>query len=462
MDGSDKSTRQIEENYYGTVKELSIDNPLMKEVVELDHALRKLKSQCKSHGNEVSHAHRMMQSIPAEIDKEKGYGDKIKQDMAKRLPEAKGEAFSIVLEGKTIIERKEAGSLLKVLAHSLSKDSKNKNDVMEKPVGSYAGMNLVIRSTPYDPYSIAKVSACGTNFRYSADIHNESDPVGLCRSLHIQIYKGMEKMLEDSKQKIDMKEANLGEFSKLAQSSFPKQEELEVKGKRYNEVMDLLKKDNERKGPETQNPKNIPWTQLGRMDQEQIHEVVRTFLSSVSVEPEPEKKITTCTELQSAILEKYQVKLPPSVISTIENNVTTGKLDIQTAYVSVCSTIEKTKKTDFKWDLGKSGENRDAAFVKDSSVVSPGDVIIRKVQDVENERFDAYKMIDEKSSKFLGSEKEFTAIKDRVEQYVVCMAVRDKITDIIPAVERQVTPEEKENKVAEKDIGNGREISLDL
>ena len=44
MDGSDKTTRQIDENYFGSVKELSIDNPLMKEAVELDHSIRKLRS----------------------------------------------------------------------------------------------------------------------------------------------------------------------------------------------------------------------------------------------------------------------------------------------------------------------------------------------------------------------------------------------------------------------------------
>ena len=40
MDGSDKFTRQIEENYFSSVKELSIDNNLMKEAVELDHAIK--------------------------------------------------------------------------------------------------------------------------------------------------------------------------------------------------------------------------------------------------------------------------------------------------------------------------------------------------------------------------------------------------------------------------------------
>jgi hypothetical protein len=40
-------------------------------------------------------------------------------------------------------------------------------------------------------------------------------------------------------------------------------------------------------------------------------------------------------------------------------------------------------------------------------------------------------MIDDKSSKFLGTESNFNSIKDRVEQYVTFMHVRQKINETI-------------------------------
>ena len=67
MDGSDKVSREITEDYYGSVKELSIDNPLMKEAVELDHAIRKLRSMERGHHSEIAYANLVLHGIPKEI-----------------------------------------------------------------------------------------------------------------------------------------------------------------------------------------------------------------------------------------------------------------------------------------------------------------------------------------------------------------------------------------------------------
>ena len=100
MDGSDKTTREIEENYYGSVKELSIDNPLMKEAIELDHAIKKLKSLQKGFRNEVANAARQLKLLPSETERLRQEVEKIRNDISLRAPEPKGDEFFMVVNGK--------------------------------------------------------------------------------------------------------------------------------------------------------------------------------------------------------------------------------------------------------------------------------------------------------------------------------------------------------------------------
>jgi len=439
MDGSDKTTRQIEENYYGSVKELSIDNELMKEAVELDHSLRKLKSQNRSHVNEVAHAHRMLQSIPADIDKDEAQIAKIKADMGMRQAEAKGDEFRVILDGKEISERKDAGLFIKATAQTMFLQAKTKGDNIEKGIGSYSGMNLVLRTALYDPYSIGRIIACGQNFRYSAEIRTDSDPVGLCRSLHNQIYRGMEKMLEQFQNAIVMKRANLKEFSRLSQAVFPKQKELEDKEKRYAEVLKLLESESKEKGPETFGDKvDIPWSRLSEMSPEEVHDSVRFFLEANSIEPVPETvdNISGISDLEKAVRVKYSINLPPSVLSTIVSGVNKGQIGFQSIYSDICATIEKTRSTGFTWQMPEKAD-RYAVFSKDPSKSSPGDVVVRKVTAEAEERFDAYRILEGGVSKFLGSEREFEGMRRRVENYVVCWEVRGRVLLIDKGVLRK-------------------------
>ena len=72
-----------------------------------------------------------------------------------------------------------------------------------------------------------------------------------------------------------------------------------------------------------------------------------------------------------------------------------------------------------------------AVFAKDKENVTQGDICVR-LRPVGNEQsFEAFKIIDPNNSKFLGSEKSFEAIRERVEQYVTCLYVRDKISETI-------------------------------
>ena len=142
MDGSDKGTREIEENYYGSVKELSIDNPLMKEAIELDHAIKKLKSLQKGFRNEVASAARQLSLLPSETKRLGEETEKIRKDISLRAPEAKGEEFTMVISGREYRERREAGLELIKAAKLLNEKARTSQKEVEKMIGSYAGYPL--------------------------------------------------------------------------------------------------------------------------------------------------------------------------------------------------------------------------------------------------------------------------------------------------------------------------------
>ena len=192
MDGSDKATREIEENYYGSVKELSIDNPLMKEAIELDHAIKKLKSLQKGFRNEVANAARQLQLLPSETDRLKEEVEKIRKDISLRAPESKGDQFVMVLGGQEYAERREAGLELIRAARLLNEKSRSTGKEVQKEVGSYAGFPLAIHASGLWDNHFAEIYAQGKYYSYGADVRVDSDPVGLIRSLHHSVYKGME------------------------------------------------------------------------------------------------------------------------------------------------------------------------------------------------------------------------------------------------------------------------------
>ena len=210
-------------------------------------------------------------------------------------------------------------------------------------------------------------------------------------------------MLEQYQAAIVTKRANLKEFSRLSQAVFPKQKELEDKEKRYTEVLKLLENESKEKGPETVGDKmDILWSRLSEMGPEEIHDSVRFFLEANSIEPVSETvdKISGILDLEKAVRVKYSINLPPSVLSTIVSGVNKGQIGLQSMYSDICATIEKTRSTGFTWQMPEKADE---------------------------ERFDAYRILEGNVSKFLGSEREFEGMRRRVENYMVCWVVRGRV-----------------------------------
>jgi len=436
MDGSDRATRQIEENYFGSVKELSIDNALMKEAVELDHALRKLKSQKRSHTSEVAHAHRMMQTYPADIEKAKLHIDKITADMTFRPPEAKGDDFRMILDGKEYKERKDAGSSIKTSATTLFLEARAAGKDREIEIGSYCRMKLFNRSTLGDAASIGRITAQGPNFRYSAEVRQDSDPVGICRSMHNQIYRGMNKLLEDAQKALSVKDRNLEEFSRIASLPFPKKEDLVTKEKRYAEVMELLKKESESKSAGDDKKAVFPWSNLNSMTADEIAEAVQSFTASAMIEPTVHSgppQVASIADLKTIVQEKYAVSLPPSIISMIEAAIAAGKMDPGSVYSLISATIERIKSSGFTWLENNGNQGYYSAYRKNPVRQSPGDIVILRKGESGKSIFEAHLVQADSTMKVLGSEIDFQSLKTRVEQYASCAGIRDQLKTALSA-----------------------------
>jgi N12 class adenine-specific DNA methylase len=464
MDGSDKATRQIEENYYGSVKELSIDNPLMKESVELDHSIRKLRSLERAHCGETAHASRKLQSLPGEIALKEQGTRWIKEDIAMRRPEAKGEAFSIVIDGNTITDRRTAGNLIKQEADLVLRKSKATGSEVTKTIGEYSGYKLVVRASAGSLFSDANLYATATHFRYGVEVRGDSDPIGLLRSFHTQVYSGPDKLLADSVSGTKNLKSSVSEFEKLAVASFPKAEELATKEKRYAEVMEALKKESEGKAKAPVVRNDIDWENLKTLSPEQVKETISAFQSQNSIEEikrEPDAEapdIKTAADIHSFFLEHHRIDISPSIITTIESGFKEGTLKPDQTVNFIERAISDIKENGYSWNQ-VTGDIGQEAFCKVPGKVSAGDFLIRRgTENPEKPGFEAYRIIDSSNYKYLGAEPALPALKTRVEQYVVSLAVKDKLNEVlaISATKTQSGPE----RVPEKKPARGMEMDI--
>ena len=85
--------------------------------------------------------------------------------------------------------------------------SRSAGKEVQKEVGSYAGFPVAIHANGLWDNHFAEIYAQGKYYSYGADIRVDSDPVGLIRSLHHSVYKGMETKLASAERVLASREA---------------------------------------------------------------------------------------------------------------------------------------------------------------------------------------------------------------------------------------------------------------
>ncbi len=161
--------------------------------------------------------------------------------------------------------------------------------------------------------------------------------------------------------------------------------------------------------------------------------VLRSFYDSIREQPEKSAStdIKSANDIAESVKVSHSVRLPPSIISTLDAGFASNKLKPNTTHDLVCSSIDYVKSQGFSWKNNNNPAGIHASFVRDLDKLSEGDILIRVKNSNNVNSFDAFKVDNSNSARFLGSEQSFEAIKSRVEQYVICLYVRDKVNEAL-------------------------------
>jgi len=241
MENTESLDYEIEEEYFSSIKDLSIEDPVMKEAVTLRQRIKELTNFERAYIDNRARLRSAIKAIPGRIENIKKNVAKYEKDIAKREPQLKGEDFSITIDGKKYDKRKDAGEILiKLLKPLVEKTGATGKEQKQSNVGTFAGFPISIRTyivrSFHDEKVVSEVFATG-NFQYIGQFDPiTKSPSGLIGSLNNTIYIRMDKSLESEKSRIRAEEKSLADAQASVDDKFEYEQELEEKKKRVAEV----------------------------------------------------------------------------------------------------------------------------------------------------------------------------------------------------------------------------------
>lgn len=223
---------------YAEVKALSAGNPLIKEKMDLDIEVSKLKTLKSAHENNIYTLQREVSSnLPAKIQFLKNEIEYNQADIEKRNAspitydkDGKSIFPSIEIKGKMYTDKEEAGKALieamtKAVEVSLSKP---------QDIGNYRGFKL---SVGYDMLNKSyKAILCGET-KHMTEI-GKSETGNFTRLDNV--LGSMEKKISSAQQNLNALSVQLEEAKKQLNVPFPREEELREKSERLAELTKLL------------------------------------------------------------------------------------------------------------------------------------------------------------------------------------------------------------------------------
>jgi len=212
---------------YAEVKALATGNPHIKEKMELDMEVTRLKLAKANHD---SQRYRLEDSIirdfPIQMSalRERIAGHEKDLAVYKAKAPKDKESFVMEIAGKEYTDKKEAGEAIIAFCRSIGVGD------LEKSVGSYAGMKL---SVGFDHFSEKFVLSIHGSLTYKIDVGK--DPVRNIIRINNAL-DGIEACLSDCRDKLANVEVQLEEAKKEVVKPFDKEEELAAKLKRLSEL----------------------------------------------------------------------------------------------------------------------------------------------------------------------------------------------------------------------------------
>ena len=219
---------------YAEIKALATGNPYIKEKMDLDIQVSKLKLLKANHTSQIySLESDIARRYPREITAAKGQIEALKTDMeaAKPLLAQDKDHFSMEISGKVYTERKEAGAAIIEACKAL------KAAGTEGRIGSYGAFELHSRFDNFD--KVFRLSIKGA-WNYSMEVGK--DPQGNILRV-TNALAGIERALPQVERRLETLEQQLAQAKEEAKRPFAQEAELAEKSARLAELNSLLNMD---------------------------------------------------------------------------------------------------------------------------------------------------------------------------------------------------------------------------
>ena len=225
---------------YAEIKALATGNPYIKEKMDLDVQVSKLKLLKANHTSQIYRLESdIAKNFPVQISalKERIAGMQIDSQVVKSVDLQDNDTFAMTVGNVLYEDKKEAGEALIAACAGLKTVSTGGK------VGEYHGFTL---SASYNMFSNAFELTIKGKCSYKLEIGK--DPVGNMQRIHNTL-SSIDRKLTESEQKLETVQQQLATAQEEVKKPFPKETELNEKIERLSELNALLNMDE--KGNET-------------------------------------------------------------------------------------------------------------------------------------------------------------------------------------------------------------------
>ena len=225
---------------YAEIKALATGNPYIKEKMDLDVQVSKLKLLKANHTSQIYRLESdIAKNFPVQISalKERIAGMQIDSQVVKSVDLQDNDTFAMTVGNVLYEDKKEAGEALIAACAGLKTVSTGGK------VGEYHGFTL---SASYNMFSNVFELTIKGKCSYKLEIGK--DPVGNMQRIHNTLFS-IDRKLTESEQKLETVQQQLATAQEEVKKPFPKEAELNEKMERLSELNALLNMD--KKGNET-------------------------------------------------------------------------------------------------------------------------------------------------------------------------------------------------------------------
>lgn len=226
--------REFEEDYYGSVKEMTMDDPLMKESVQLVQDIKDLENEMQAFRKREAYAKQTIKSGPEKMKDLESRLSQNEADLAKVKP--KPEKFSFEVMGKKYDKASAAGAAILKLVEK-NKDEKS----YSVEIGDYRGYPVSIWRSNWHSGNQFEVIIKGIReYRRLLDLETAT-PAGTIQIIN-NLYDSPKDWVNDAKERIDRLKVSIKEAEETLKKSFAGEDELAQKKARHAEVNEQLSK----------------------------------------------------------------------------------------------------------------------------------------------------------------------------------------------------------------------------